>query len=61
YVNTNVAAPNKNGTLVLTYFSWGTVVPTLIVSIPCLLFPFAMTFSNISMTKRVANKSKRQI
>ncbi|MBT1322538.1 glycosyltransferase family 2 protein [Mycoplasma bovis] len=48
-------------TLVLTYFSWGTVVPTLIVSIPCLLFPFAMTFSNISMTKRVANKSKRQI
>lgn len=48
-------------TLVLTYFSWGTVVATLIVSIPCLLFPFAMTFSNISMTKRVANKSKRQI
>lgn len=45
--------------LVATYFSWGTVVPTLIVSIPCLLFPIVITFSNISLTKKPAKQKPK--
>lgn len=42
----------KTTILITTYFSWKTIIPTLIISIPYLLFPIIITFSNISLTKK---------
>ncbi|QVK09416.1 glycosyltransferase [Mycoplasma mycoides subsp. capri] len=38
--------------ILLTYFSWDSVLPTLVISLPCLLTPFIILFSNFKINAK---------
>ncbi|QVK09227.1 glycosyltransferase [Mycoplasma mycoides] len=46
---------------VLTYFSWHTILPTLIVSLPCVLSPFLIASSNINLKEKTVKKLKQNV
>ncbi|WFQ95697.1 Glycan synthase of Mollicutes GsmA [Mycoplasma feriruminatoris] len=50
------------GVAVLTYFAWHTILPTLIISLPCVLTPFLIATSNIRLRtkEKVKNKHKQK-